>query len=171
MWEPEQNLCTDLHERSELAASNTGCEAEMDEDETYDYDTPIEETPGYLGHIFDGFLSFSDGLKALDGFDFSLYGIMADELGQLDRQIEVQFDPEPSQLRFEAYSASEIVGAIPLVVAVYDCPPGQGPAGGSGYIFVLKDGAALSECERQAQILRNALDEDFEKLCKEYEAG
>ncbi len=83
--------CTDLHERSELAASNTGCEAEMDEDETYDDETPIEETPGYLGHIFDGFISFSGGLKALDGFDFSLYGIMADELGQLVRQIEVQF--------------------------------------------------------------------------------
>lgn len=96
---------------------------------------------------------------------------MADEMGQLDRQIEVQFDPEPSQLRFEAYSVSEIVSAVPLVVAVYDCPPGQGPAGGSGYIFVLEDGGALSECEKQAQILRNALDEDFEKLRREYEAG
>jgi hypothetical protein len=142
----------------------------MDEDETYDDETPIEETPGYLGHIFDDFISFSGGLKALDGFDFSLYGTMAYELGQLVRQIEVQFDPEPSQLRFEAGSVSEIVSAISLVVAVYYCPPGQGPAGGSGYIFILEDGAALSECERQAQILRNALDEDFEKLRREYEA-
>jgi hypothetical protein len=125
----------------------------MDEDEAYDYDTPIEETPGYLGHIFDGFISFSDGLKVLDGFDFSLYAIMADELGQLDREIEVQFDTDPAHL-----------------VAVYDCPPNQGPASGSGYIFVLKDGAALSECERQAQLLRNALDDDFEKLRREYEA-
>jgi hypothetical protein len=142
----------------------------MDEDGAYDYDTPIEETPGYLGHIFDGFLSFSDGLKALDGFDFSLYAIMADELGQLDREIEVQFDTDPAHLKFEAYSVREIVGAIPLLVAVYDCPPNQGPASGSGYIFVLKDGAALSECERQAQLLRNALDDDFEKLRREYEA-
>jgi hypothetical protein len=142
----------------------------MDEDEIYDHDIPIEETPGYLGHVFDGFISFSDDLKALDGFDFSLYGLMADELGQLDRKVEVQFDLELSQLRFEAYSVGEIVGAIPLVVAVYHCPSGQGPAGGSGYIFVLKDGAALSECERQAQILRNALDEDFERLRREYEA-
>lgn len=169
MCDPEQNLRTVLDERSERAASKSGCEAELDEDEAYDYDTPIEETPGYLGHIFDGFLSFSDGLKALDGFDFSLYGIMADELGQLDRQVEVQFDPGPVQLNFDAYSVSEIVGAIPLVAAVYDCPPGQGPASGSGYIFVLNDGATRSECERQAQIMRDALDEDFEKLRKEYE--
>lgn len=31
------------------------------------------------------------------------------------------------------------------------------------------DGATRSECERQAQIMRDALDEDFEKLRKEYE--
>lgn len=35
-------------------------------------------------------------------------------------------------------------------------------------IFVLKDDANRSECEPQAQILRDALDEDFEKLRKEY---
>ena len=171
MCDPEQKLCTVLEERSERAARKSGCEAILDEEEAYDHDTLIEETLGYIGHIFDGFLSFSDGLKALDGFDFSLYGIVADELGQLDRQVEVQFDPDtgPMQLNFDAYSVSEIVGAIPHVVAVYDCPPGQGPASGSGYIFVLKDGATRSECERQAQILRDALDEDFEKLREEYE--
>lgn len=37
-------------------------------------------------------------------------------------------------------------------------------------IFVLKDDANRSECEPQAQILRDALDEDSEKLRKEYEA-
>lgn len=98
-----------LHERYELAASNTGCEAELDEDEASDDDTQIEETPGYLGHIFDGFLSYSDGLKALDGFDFSLNGIMADVLRQLDRQVEVQFDLDPAQLKVEAYSLDRLV--------------------------------------------------------------
>ena len=131
-------------------------------------ETPIEETPGYVGHIFDDFLSFSDGLKPLDGFDFSLYGIMADELGKLDRRLEIQIGSDSKQVEFEAYSVMQIVEGIPLVEAIYDCPPDQGPAGGSGYIFVLKDGALLDECERQAQILRIALDEDFEKLRREY---
>ena len=96
---------------------------------------------------------------------------MADELGQHDREVEVQFVAGSSQVKFEAYSVSDIVGSIPAVLVVYDCPPGQGPASGSGHIFVLKDGAVLSDCERQAQDLRSALDEDFEKLRREYEAG
>jgi hypothetical protein len=142
----------------------------MNDDEAYDYTTPIEERPGYLGDMFDNFLSFSDELKALDGFDFRLYGVMADELGQRDRELEVQFAACSLQVTFEAYSVSAIVGSMPAVVAVYDCPPDQGPAAGSGYIFVLKNGAKLSDCERQAQNLRRALDEDFEKLRREYEA-
>ncbi len=140
----------------------------MSKNETYN-ETPIEKTPGYLGYIFDDFLTFSSGLKPLDGFDFSLYGIMADELGQLDRKLEIHFGDGSPRAEFEAYSVSQIVQSIPLVTAIYDCPPDQGPAGGSGYVFVLQQGGSREECKRQAQILRIALNEDFEKLRKEYE--
>lgn len=142
----------------------------MSKNEPYDQ-TPIEKTPGYLGYIFDDFLSFSGALKPLDGFDFSIYGIMADELGQVDRKLEVSFGDGSSQAEFEAYSVSQIVQSIPLVTAIYECPPDQGPAGGSGYVFVLQKGGSREECKRHAQVLRSALDEDFEELRKQYEAG
>ena len=52
-------------------------------DTEWEDETPVEEIPGYLGFIFDGFLELSDGLLPLKGFDFVLYGIMADELDEL----------------------------------------------------------------------------------------
>jgi hypothetical protein len=54
-------------------------------------------------------------------------------------------------------------------VAIYDCPPDQGPAGGSGYVFVLRDNwqsdPPLSE---QVSALRKALEKDYEILRQKY---
>ena len=140
----------------------------MKNDDDYDYETPVEETPGYVGHIFDDFIDFSDGLKPLIGFDFQLYGQMADELGDLDRCLEVDFGNGLASVCFSAYAVHEIVSAIRCIDAIYDCPPNQGPAGGSGHIFLLQDGAALSEATACAHVLRAALDKDFQSLETEY---
>jgi hypothetical protein len=43
------------------------------QDEYNDQMAPVEETPGYVGHVFDEFVVFEEGLKPLDGFDFSRY--------------------------------------------------------------------------------------------------
>lgn len=136
----------------------------MQNDDDYDFETPIEETPGYVGHIFDDYIDFSDSLKPLIGFDFRLYGQMADELGAMDRCLEIDFGGGPASIGFSAYSIHEVVSAIPSVDAIYDCPPNQGPAGGSGHIFLLQDGATLEEALVCAQILRAALDKDFQSL-------
>jgi hypothetical protein len=48
-----------------------------------------------------------------------------------------------------------------LALAVHRCPPGHDPASGSGYMLVLEDVTTFSDCERQKQILCNALDESL----------
>ena len=138
-------------------------------EDSYDDETPVEETPGYVGHIFDDFIDFGEGLKPLEEFDFSLYGIMADELGFSERQLEVDFGNGPTSISFEAYSLNGIVETIPGVEAIYDCPPNQGPAGGSGYIFVLREGFTVEESVAAAKVLRSALDSDFRIVEAAYE--
>ncbi|MEP4700728.1 MAG: hypothetical protein ABJZ79_06195 [Parasphingorhabdus sp.] len=138
-------------------------------EDSYDDETPVEETPGYVGHIFDDFIDFDEGLKPLEGFDFSLYGIMADELGFPDRQLEVDFGNGPTSISFEAFSLTEILEFIPAVDAIYNCPPNQGLAGGSGYIFVLREGFTVEESIAAAKALRSALDSDFRVVEATYE--
>jgi hypothetical protein len=133
-------------------------------DENWDWETPLEDIPGYVGIVFDDLIEFSEGLMPLIGFDFCLYGRMADELDVLKRYILVDFGLGPSNISFEAHSIQEIISCIPCVASFYDCPPNQGPGSGSGYIFLLNEGSALTQAKGEAQALRNALDEDFEIL-------
>lgn len=140
-------------------------------DEDYDYETPVEETPGYLGHLWDEFIVFDEGLKPLEGFDFRRYGGVADEVNALNRKLEIDFGDGPKIISFDAYSIHEIIGSIPFVAAIYDCPPDQGPAAGAGYIFVIDDGYTLAEATAAARILRSALDADLLALQTEFDAG
>jgi hypothetical protein len=134
----------------------------------WDYETPVEEIPGYVGLIFDGFLELSEGLLPLKGFDFDLYGIMADELDELTRHLEIDFGSGITLVSFEARAVNEIVSSIPSVDAIYDCPPNQGPGSGSGYIFLMADGFTIEETTKAAAILRTAIDADFAALEAQY---
>jgi hypothetical protein len=134
------------------------------QDEYNDQTAPVEETPGYVGHVFDEFVVFEEGLKPLDGFDFSRYGRLADEIGLPTRLIEIDFGHGAQAIEFEAYSINEIIASLPFVDAIYDCPPNQGPAGGAGHIFVLDEGHNLAEVAAAAKILRSALDADLASL-------
>lgn len=140
-------------------------------DEDYDNETPVEDVPGYIGHIWDDFWVFGEGLKPLECFDFGQYAGLAEELDALDRKIEIDFGYGPKVIGFDAYSIHEIVGSIPFVDATYDCPPYQGPAGGAGYIFLIDNGYTLAEATKAAKVLRSALDADFLALQTEFGAG
>lgn len=141
----------------------------MSDIDGYDSDAPVEETPGYLGHLFDEFIVFDDGLKPLEGFDFRRYAGLADELDALTRQLEVDFGDGPKTIHFDAYSIHEIVASIPFVDAIYDCPPDQGPAAGAGHIFVIDEGHTLAEATASAKILRSALNADLAVLQAEFD--
>lgn len=55
-------------------------------DSNFDYETPVQATPGYLGLIFDDFLlEFDDGLKPLKNFDFAEYATLAEEFDVYER--------------------------------------------------------------------------------------
>ena len=143
------------------------------EDNELDETIPVEETPGYVGNVFDGeFMAGSgDGLGSLSGFDWSYYLIMADELGETRRKLTIEEDGGLREILVEATSIEEIVDALPSVEASYDCPPDQGPAGGSGYIFVVAEGFSITDVSKSASALKQVLDVDFEVLRAEYESG
>lgn len=143
----------------------------MHNNEDYDYDTPVEETPGYLGHRFDEFIVFDEVLRPLEGFDFPEYASLADELDALQRRLEIDFGDGPTVISFDAYAIHEIVASIPSVDAIYDCPPDQGPAGGSGHIFVFNGVQTLVEVTVAAKALRSVLNSDLTALQAECDAG
>ena len=136
----------------------------MNDNESLDDDKPFEERPGYLGLVLDDFVDFAAGIAALEGFDFGLYGEMASELNEVQRSLRVRFDETYFNVMLDAGDVIETVEALPLVSTHIDCDPDQGPAGGSAYVFLLCDNGSVETCARHAQILRAALDRDFEKM-------
>ena len=142
---------------------------EEDSEDTYDEGAPVEETPGYLGHVFDDYLSFDPELEALSDFDWTQFEDMALELGKLERRLTLELDGKATAIRADANRINEFLDELPSVEAIYDCPPDQGPAGGSGYVFVAADGyTGPGRVEEHAKELRKALEMDYEILREEY---
>jgi hypothetical protein len=135
-------------------------------DSNYDYETPVQETPGYLGLIWDDFIEFEEGLKPLENFEFKEYAALAEDVDVYERQLDIDFGDGSKVISFNAYSIHEIVASIPFVAANYDCPPDQGPASGSGYIFILDHDHTIAETAAAAKILRLVLDADLLSLRK-----
>lgn len=120
-----------------------------------------EQIPSFLGLIFDGNAAFEAALAPLNGFDFWTYAQLADELEAVGRCVVVDFGSGATELCFQADSVDQIVGAIPAVDALYDCPDHQGPAGGAGHVLVMADGFSDIDVTRAALGLRAALDSDL----------
>jgi hypothetical protein len=142
-----------------------------DENDPYPFDPelPIEETPGYLGIIWDGEVAFGPELILLSEFDWSEYSNMASEIYQLERCITLNLNGTEISIIADASQINTFLDELPSINAIYDCPPDQGPAGGSGYVFLLCDNwksyAPLSE---QISALREALETDYEILRLEF---
>ena len=131
------------------------------EPDDYSDDEGPEQIPGFLGLIFDGHVAFEAALAPLSGFDFWTYAQLANELEAIDRRVLVDFGSGATELCFGADSVDQIVGAIPAVNALYDCPDHQGPAGGAGHVLVMADGFSDIDVTRAALGLRAALDSDL----------
>jgi hypothetical protein len=129
--------------------------------DNYTDDEGPEQIEGFLGLIFDGDAAFEAALAPLSGFDFWTYAQLADELDAVERCVAVDFGSGPTELYFDASSVEQIVGAIPAVDTLYDCPDDQGPAGGAGHVLVMADGFSDSDVTRAALSLRVALDADL----------
>ncbi len=101
----------------------------------------------------------------MDDFDWTVYSELVDDAGG-ERTLNVDFQGETANLVFEAYGdIAYLLDQVPAVeVFKDDGSPDQGPAGGSGFVFVLKDGSSLNDLSTQILTLRHALDADLALL-------
>lgn len=137
----------------------------------FDPDMAVEETPGFLGYIFDGMLHFEPELGALSGFDWEQYGQMAEEIGQPDRRLVLEAGAEKIVIEANVWQINEFLGQLPSVEALFDDPPDQGPAGGCGYRFVVAgNGQAHGTIQSHALALKRSLEKDYEVVRKEFVA-
>ena len=139
-----------------------------DDDYPFDPEQPVEATPGYLGHIFDDYISFGSELAALSDFDWQGYANMASEIA-CDRCLSLDLGNTKFLVRADAYMINEFLDQLPSVEAIYDCPPNQGPGSGSGYVFVIAEHCPAPEkISQEAAALRKALEIDYETLRSEF---
>lgn len=122
---------------------------------------PMENTPGYLGIVFDGDFLPGPELAVLGGFDWHTY----EELVAVRRHLVLSGLPKTVNCEVDPYfDLAEILGQLPSVDAVPHLGPEDSPTAGSGSIFVLATGANVHQVEREAQTLRDALDVDLLEL-------
>jgi hypothetical protein len=139
----------------------------MGDDYQFDPDQPIEETEGYLGHIWETENMYLDSeLAALADFDFSSYGALAEEDGSGIRELKISFEGQEEVYRFEAIWAKDIIKILPFVDVIYDSPPDQGLASGGAWIFLRNEHYWSCDTEACTKKLRSALDDDFKLICK-----
>jgi hypothetical protein len=108
-----------------------------------DYETPIEEYPGYLGHTWDGELYVGPHLTMLSEFDWSSYMDLLD--GEGGRSIKISLPSGTTIIEIEAYDdPALIVDQLPSIKVLRDAGnPDGGPASGAGYIFFLAEDSSL----------------------------
>ena len=125
---------------------------------------PVEDLPGYLGNTWDGEVFLGTDLGKLTDFDWREYGMLADEFAVIERKLELTLDNKTIIIEAEAWHPHEIIDALPSVNSVYDEPPDQGPAGGSGYIFIAEEGFSVEQILEHSNALYEALVSDLEMI-------
>ena len=119
------------------------------------------DLPGYLGMIWDGELDLSGSLGRLADFGWDDYYYLFDELGIADRKVIFDIQNRTFEVEIEPWCTQVVLDSLPCIVAIDDCPSDQGPASGSGYIFLKADGFTGSDVLHQANKLCDALIADF----------
>jgi len=121
----------------------------MEDDENVD-ETPIEELPGILGHQW-------------EDYDFWVLDPCLSAIAEIDMQklqeaqetaegfwLEVQTSEGLKKIEIGQYDRIfPTFGELPSISVVFDCPPNQGPAAGSGYLFFLANGSTTDNVKRE----------------------
>ncbi len=131
----------------------------MRADDSEDYETAIEEWPGYLGHSWDGELFLGPELQRLSQFDWSAY----EELEPGDeRELLVHLGDGSKMLKLDAFlNVALLLDGLPSVEVTKDNgPPNAGPGSGGGYIFCLAENASLERLRADVGALIAALEAD-----------
>jgi hypothetical protein len=139
----------------------------MEDWEHDDYETPIENYPGYLGLCLEGTFMPDVDLKELEGFDFRHYARLLEDFGQ-DRTIHVAFGATTHTIVFEWWSypsVTEILDKLPTVKVLSDNgPPNAGPGCGGAVVFFQAEGTSNEDLAESISALRRALDADLASL-------
>lgn len=128
----------------------------MEEDEDGDQ-KPVEELPGILGYQWD-----SDDFVVLDPCLSAIVEINLRELEEAREiaegfKIEVLTSEGLKIIEIDTYgSICPIFGELPSLAVKLDCPPDQGPAGGSAYLFFLA-GPTTDDVKREVDAFCAAL--------------
>ena len=125
---------------------------------------PVEELPGYVGNMWDGHVMLDASLGKLADLDWSEYGMLADELGEAERKLSIHIDGKVLNIEGEAWYPQVFIDQVPSVNAIYDEPPDQGPAAGSGYIFIAEDGFSDDQIVAHSNALFEALDYHLKRI-------
>jgi hypothetical protein len=132
--------------------------------ESDDYDTQLEDTPGYLGMSWDGEFFPGPELKPLAGFDWSTYCELA-QYADAARSLTVELRSGPVTVEFgSSDNVAYLLDVLPSLCVYRDLGPSDGFAAGSGYIFLLGEGATLKDLEADLGALIAALEEDLAEL-------
>ena len=146
----------------------------MDDEYPFDTERPLDEqVVGYLGCTWDGDITeYEPPISSLCNFDFAEYFSLMDELEVSQRTVECKFARKRLKILIEAYQEiHSIIDLLPAVDCMYDCPPDQGPAAGSGYVFSIAASWHRRYVKKQSEILTNALMDDMSKMRLELEGS
>ena len=125
-----------------------------------DYETPIEEYPGYLAVEWDESDLLTDTPELLEFWRemWCAYSeILVDE--DLERDIVVQLPSGPTQVHISADTKlAPVLDQLPNFDVYFDSGPDDaGPASGSGYVICLGDGASMEDVKRAIAALADAV--------------
>jgi hypothetical protein len=117
----------------------------------FESDTPVEELPGILGYQFDDhdFVSLSEATDALSS---SFIRDFEEQIWLLENELPVKVTLNSIETDFfvkPKIPLFELMDKLPAIDIKIDCPPNQGPGGGSGYLIFLADGYNLQQAKDQ----------------------
>jgi hypothetical protein len=133
----------------------------MKKDESGDYETPVEEWPGYIGMSWDGQLSLEPELQKLDEFDWDAYRDLAPTE---ERELSVHLRTGARRIKWDINSdIALLLDELPSIDVTMDSgPEDAGPASGSGYIFCLANNTSPEDLDSDVSALLAALNADLQ---------
>ena len=129
----------------------------MDDDEDEDQ-TSLEELPGILGYKWDSydFIVFDPCLSAIAEIDPR----EVEEAQEVTKGFKLEVLTREGMRTIEVGwydNIFQVFDELTSLSVVFDCPLDLGPAGGSGYLFFLADGATTVDVKREVDSFCTAL--------------
>jgi hypothetical protein len=126
----------------------------------WNYETPIDEYPGFLGYELDGMVTMVDALQHL-ATTWVHFQVGYKATDQEPVEISVRSRNMSYAVTIDAdnhWSFANILDQIPAFeVLIDDGPPDAGPAAGRTYVFVMGAGWSYADVKGIAEGLRIAL--------------